>query len=40
MSIPEYFGRIPDYVKKVPGRATELAHRLPLLGQGVNESKE
>ncbi len=40
MSIPEYFGSIPEYVKKVPNRATELASRLPLLSQGVNESKE
>ena len=40
MSIPEYFARIPEYVKTVPSRATELANRLPLLDQGVDESKE
>ena len=40
MSIPEYFGRISDYVKNVPSRATELTNQLPLLGQDVDESKE
>lgn len=50
MAIPEFARRVPDFVindipafaKTVPGRATELASQLPLLGQEkrTEESKE
>lgn len=50
MAIPEFARRVPDFMindipafaKTVPGRATELASQLPLLGQEkrTEESKE